>query len=300
MIDRLPGAVIFFQLILFFSSCEKPEGVYLDDIKTIKISNKIKIDMKVIIKDPVFNYSTYNDFLEYLTNSDRFLIVNQKDFEKTFSQDKVIISLRHDVDYNIKAAIKFAYFENKHEIRSTYFVLHTADYYGKTKENYFIRDPELINYLKMLQDNLYHEIGIHNDLVTLQVVYNLSSREFLHNELEWMRGNDIKIWGTSSHGSIYCYQYHYVNAYFWDDFPDQGGIFSNYNTVTRSGRVITIEKDSISSYDLSYYTESFSCDCFFSDSDIIHGRRWNMGMVDFDTIQPGKKVIILLHPEHWE
>jgi len=29
------------------------------------------------------------------------------------------------------------------------------------------------------------------------------------------------------------------------------------------------------------------------------GKRWHMGMVNLDTIPPGKKVVILLLSQHW-
>jgi len=291
---------VFPVLIIFFSGCEKPEETYIDNTRKIKISDNLSVDMKVVMDDPVFNYAEYYNFLKYLVSSDRFLLVQQKDFQKSNSDDKVIISLRHDVDYNIKAAIKFAYFENKLGIKSTYFILHTAKYYGETRENFFKRNDNLIHYLKALQDKFGHEVGFHNDLVTLQVVFGLSPRDFLRNELDWMRSNNITVWGTSSHGSEYCYVYHYSNAYFWKEVPFNGGMFYNYEFVPKTDKVVQIEKDSCSSYNLDYFAESFTCDYFFADSDMKNGKRWNMKMVNLDTIKPGKKVILLLHPEHWD
>jgi hypothetical protein len=292
----------FFLLILMFlfTDCEKEKLIYLDNVKSIEITKSIYVDNGFKIHDHVFNYITYNNFLNYLSSSDRFLIVQQKDLEKTTSKDKVIISLRHDVDDNINSAIKFAYLEKKYGIQSTYFILHTARYYGETKINSFKRNNDIIYYIEKVQNTFGHEIGWHNDLVTLQIVYNLDSREFLKNELMWLRGNNINILGSSSHGSGYCYTYHYTNAYFWKEYQTGNDIFFNFETVPKDGQLIQIEKDNYPNYNFEYETGLIKTDYFFADVINADGKRWHMGMVDLDTIQPGKKVVILLHPEHWD
>jgi len=288
--------------IIFFSDCKKEEDkiIYLDDVKSIKITDNISIDNGIKIHDPVFNYITYDKFLNHLSSSDRFLIVQQKDLEKTTSKDKIIISIRHDVDDNINSAVRFAYLEKKHGIKSTYFILHSAKYYGDTGVNYFKRDENIIYFMKKIQDSFGQEIGFHNDLVTLQVVYNLDSKKFLKNELEWLRSNDISILGSAYHGSEYCDIYHYVNAYFWTEYTTGGGAFYNFENVPKDGQLIHIEKDSYLNYNLEYESGLLKTDYFFADCFWPDGKRWNMGMVNFDTIQPGKKVVILLHPQHWD
>lgn len=288
--------------IVLFSNCKKEEDIiYTDETKKIKITNEINIDNGTRIHNPNVNLIKYEEFLKYLVNSNRFLIVTQKDFPTTTSADKVIISLRYDLDYNIKAAVRFAYREHKYGIKSTYYVLHTADYYGETKLNYFKRNDKIIHYLKIIQDSFGQEIGLHNDLVTLQVVYNLDSKLFLKNELEWLRENGINVYGTVEHGSKYCYTYRYINSYFWNhtNVAPNKVFFYNWEYVTKDGKKIKIEKDDLNSYDLKYDGNTLKPDYFFADCNRIKGKLWHMGMVNFDTIQPGKKVIILLHPQYW-
>jgi hypothetical protein len=292
--------LILFPLIF---SCQKEKvlKIYLDDVRNIDISDNISVDNGIMMHNPVFNFVTIDNFLSYLAMSDKFLLVEQKDFEKTNSTDKVIISLRHDIDDNINASMKFAYLEHKYGIHSTYFVLHTAKYYGETRKDYFKRNDNVKYYLKKIQDSFGHEIGWHNDLVTLQIVYDIDPREFLKNELFWLRSNGINIYGTTSHGSDYCYIYHYVNAYFWADVEgDSEGNFYNWEYVKKDYTTYKIEKDSLKNYNFEYEGVFLHSDYFFSDSDWPGGKRWNMQMVNLDTIKPGKKVIILLHPQHWD
>lgn len=298
---RKSNSVCFIIPVLFLFlviSCKDDKiRYYPESDRIIQVSENISVDNGFYLNNPTFNLFTYENFLSYLASSDHFTIVPLKDFESTNSIDKVVISLRYDMDENIDVALKFAYREKKYGIHSTYFVLHTADYYGKTTRGSFIRNENVVDYLKMMQNSYGEEIGFHNDLVTLQVVYGIPSKEFLKNELAYLRNNGINIVGTTYHGSQFCYKYKYYNAYFWKEYPNNGW---NYDSVTIRSNRIEIEKDSLSNYDLKYEGGLLKTDYFFTDVEHINGKRWNMNMVNFDTIKPGKKVIVLLHPALWE
>lgn len=299
--------LIVFLFVSVFSGCEKKEiPVYEieaipveNEEQFIKITDNIIIDNAVVVHDSIFNYNMYEKFLRYLASSDHFLIVPLRDFKNTTSKDKVVISLRHDVDNDIEPAVKFAYREHKYGIKTTYFILHSSKYYGETGDNYFKRDSNLIHYLKKIQNSYGHEIGFHNDLVTLQIVFNVNSKEFLKNELEWLRKNNIPIWGTTYHGSEYCYIYHYLNAYFWKEYWAGDNTFYNFENVLKDGKLLYFEKDYLANYKLIYEGGLLNEDYFFADCNFVNGKRWNLGMVNLDTIKHGKKVIILLHPTHW-
>jgi hypothetical protein len=302
MIEKMKN-IFFVVFIYFLLTCCKKENypVTYDEVRTIKISDKITIDNGTIMNDPVFNCNTYEQFLKYLVESDRFLIVPQKDFDKTTSNDKVVLSIRHDVDDNINAALKFAYRESKYGIKATYFILHTASYYGVTKREYFKRNDQIKDYLLTIQNTFDHEVGFHNDLVTLQVCYRISPKIFLKNELEWLRSNGLIITGTVAHGSPYCHIYHYLNSYFWEGVEkDPSGFFDNWETVIKGYETIVLEKDKMSNYGFDYEGYDLKCDYYFADDAFFKGKRWQMGMINWDTIKPGKKVILLLHPQHWD
>ncbi len=291
--------ILFISIYLFISCTKDSYLITYDSVRTIKVSDDIIIDNGVLVHDEIFNYNTYEQFIKYLVESNRFLIVPQKDFDSTNSTDKVVLSIRHDVDDNINSAIKMAYRESKYGITATYFILHTASYYGKTKEKYFKRNDNLIYYLIYLQNTFHQEIGFHNDLVTLQVVYNIDSRKFLKDELEFWRNNGIYMTGSVAHGSPYCYIYHYLNSYFWEG-AEEDPEFYEYNTVFKKNNLIPLEKDIMSNYALDYEGYNLKWDYYFTDGGSVNGKRWNMGMVNWDTIEPGKKVVILLHPQHWD
>lgn len=333
------GFYLISLVAIMLQGCEKQDDLLADNEKVIRIQNNIAISNVPNMHDPDLNLVKYENFLKYLTSSGRFLMVTQEEFERTSSTDKVVVSIRHDVDNNINGAIKLAYREHKYGIRATYYILHTARYYGETKKDYFRRNDVIINYLKKIQDDFGHEIAFHNDLVTLQVVYNIDPRPFLKTELEWMRSNGLRVSGTCTHGSSYCYIYHYLNTYFWITSPNYGHNFYNFeyiyrnapytaqqnpgqhnghgleipadaaiplsdepgNTILPPAEGIRIIKDDKSAYGITYDGDYLKTDYNFSDVRIMgNGKRWHMEVEDFSKIQPGKKVIILVHPQFWD
>ena len=156
--------IVFLVVILFIISCSKKEF-------NAEPSNT--------------NISQIDSFLQKISNSAKYIVVPLKDFDKTNSSNKVVIALRHDMDHDLRACLKMAYLEHKYHIRATFYVLHTASYYGITELNYFNRNDDVVNKLKNIQNKLGHEVGLHNDLVTLQVVYNLEPIDFLKTELSF-------------------------------------------------------------------------------------------------------------------
>jgi hypothetical protein len=289
--------ISFILINILLAGCKKDVPiVYTEVDRSITITDNISIDNGVQIHNQTFNLIEYDKFLNYLATSDHFLLVTLKDFNKTTSTDKVVLALRYDIDDNINAAVKFAYREHKYGIKSTYFVLHTGTYYGNFVGQSFKRNDNIVYYIKKIQDSFGHEIGFHNDLLTLQVVYGIEPKGYLKNELAFLRGNNVHILGTAYHGSPYCYTYKYSNAFFWMEWPNG----ENYVYAIKDNINIVLEKDSLKNYNLDYEAGLLNQDYFYSDANFVGENRWNMKMINLDTLKPGKKVIIMLHPQHWD
>jgi hypothetical protein len=289
---------------------ENPKIItFKDTDSTIYITDNIIIKDKGKVRDTLYSYSVFENFLKKLINSNRFLFVPLKDLNSTFSSDKVIISIRHDIDYDINSSVRFARREHDLGIRATYFILHTADYYskiGRTPDNYVKvtnsasqRNPHILPYIKKIQDEYDHEIGWHNDLVTLQVVYNIDAGKYLSDELKWLRQNNIKIEGTSSHGSEYCYKYHYLNAFFWQKFR-QDDFFYNNEYVMVNGKSIKIQKHELSDFDFKYDANLLSYNRVFADVFLVNNKQWHMRLEKWNELKPGDKVVIIIHPALWD
>lgn len=282
-----------------------------DTDTSIFISEDIIIKDKGKKLDSLFSYPVYLKFLQQLQNTNKFLFVPLSELNSTNSTTKTIIALRHDVDYDINSAMRFAKREHDLGIRATYFILHTADYYSempgiinrykKKFSDIIFRKSNVLEYLRKIQNEYDHEIGWHNDLLTLYAVYNIDPGDYLKEELGWLRGNKINITGTSSHGSEFCYLYHYVNSYLWKEvaFGDNS-FFYNYNSITVKNEVKPIKKYNLSDFGFEYEAGLFNVTAFYADVPGKNKKRWHPSMIDWNSFKPGDKVIILFHPSSWD
>lgn len=314
--NRFLGIII----VLFFCGCQEKEyldvphfgipGPWHDTDSTIFVSDDIVIKDKRKPGNSPFSYTAFQAFLEKLVSTGRFMFVPMNELSTAKSYDKVIISLRHDIDYDINSALRFARREYELGIRGTYFILHTADYYSRMPvEGTYYKDPhrkilrknEVLKYIKKIQNDYNQEIGWHNDMVTLKVVYNINPGEYLKQELSWLRNNGINITGTSSHGSQYCYIYHYVNFFFWKNYgPDRSNFFYNYDYVNINNQIVTIDKYNLSDFGLTYEAGLLANSLFLYDNFKSKNQRWHMDSVDWNSFKPGSKIIILFHPALWD
>jgi hypothetical protein len=250
--------------------------------------------------DTNFTYEKYAEFLSKISDTSKYVVLPLNDFRKYINNNKIVIGLRHDVDVDIDLAYKFSETESNLGFRSTYFILHTAPYYLANPNNMAIHSEKIIPVLKTMQNERHFEIGWHNDLVTLQAVYNIDPVSFLHKELAWLRSNGIDVYGTASHGSNYCYTYKYLNYYFFEEFTYPAvGQFVNNLTLPLNGKIVPMIKGKLSDFNLEYEAYFINNNKYFSDASIKSGIRWNLGMLDLNELQAGDRVIILIHPVHW-
>lgn len=254
------------------------------------------------VSEKRFLYAYYERFLSAISDLKRYQIVPLKDFRKTNPPDHIVISLRHDVDGDLQSAIEMAKIEHQHNIKSTFFILHTAPYYGVTKKGRAEHSEELIPELKKLQDEYGHEIGWHNDLVTLQCIYGIDPKQYLQKELCWLRSKGIKITGTASHGSIYCYKYKYHNSYFFSEFSEPIDEFPSTSVINIGQEHCIIAKASLAQFGLEYEAYHLDNGFYFSDSAFVKGGRlrWSPEGLHLEGFKVKDKVIILIHPEHWD
>ena len=250
--------------------------------------------------DTNFTFEKYAAFLRSVSDTSKYIVLPLDEFSHTENKKKIIIGLRHDLDNDLNHAFLFSDTEFKLGFRSTYYILHTAPYYLENPNNMTVHSQKILPVLKTMQNERHFEIGLHNDLVTLQAVYNIDPVQFLHNELSWLRSNGIKITGSASHGSPYCYTYKYLNFYFFEEctYPVVGQFVNNL-TLPLAGLNVPMKKGKLSDFGLNYEAYFLNNSKYFSDATITAGVRWNIGMLDPQRLQAGDRVIILLHPIHW-
>lgn len=218
-----------------------------------------------------FTYAEYGRFLDRLGGRDVVPL-------HEFAQGAGDLALRHDVDSRLDSALELARLEHDRGLRATYFILHTAAYWDES---------DLLPRVRRLHD-LGHEIGFHNDLLTLARVDGGDPRAALEGALARLRGAGIEVTGAAAHGSPWCHRLGFHNNYVfagWDEplpgFPS---------------RDVT-EKLDPAQFGLEYEAYHVPRDASFSDSNFVDGRRAHPAELE---LRPGGRTIVLVHPCHWD
>ena len=242
------------------------------------------------ITERTFTYARYEALLNALADESRFRVLPLCELASAVEPDRAVVSLRHDVDERLDRAADFARLEHERGLRATYYVLHTARYW---------RAPELVSTLVRMQDVLGHEIGWHNDLVTLECVLGGEARVTLASELERLRSAGLRIVGTSSHGSSSCYRYGFHNRYFFFQAPIPG--FPSVDVVHGPLGPKRVPRGTLEEFGFEYEAYRLDHQLYFSDASFdASGMRWHTDQLDLSMCTPGSRTIILTHPDHWD
>jgi hypothetical protein len=237
-----------------------------------------------------FLYGRYEAFLDRLAASPRVRVVPHVEFDATTTPG-VLVSLRHDVDDRLDAALAFARLEHERGLRATYFVLHTAPYYG----------PAAVEDIRALQERYGHEVGWHNDLVTIECVEGVDARAYLAVELARLRDAGIDVRGVASHGAYWGHVLGYDNTYFFSDFPEIRDGFPNRDAVVLDGVERRVPKGTLAEFGFEYDANHLNFDRFYSDARFsADGRRWTPDELDLDELPDGSRVVVLVHADHWD
>lgn len=217
-----------------------------------------------------FTYGEYERFLDRLGER---AVVPLRDFARGEGD----LALRHDVDDQLDSALELARREHDRGLRATYFVLHTASYYGRA---------DLSERLLELQA-LGHEVGWHNDLVTLALVQGVDPRAYLERELQRLRGAGLDVTGVAAHGSPWCHRRGFHNQYAFADLEQPiPGFPTRFEPI-----------GTLADFGFAYDAYHLGEDVYFSDSSFDTGRRTHPVAL---ALEPGKRTIVLTHPCHWD
>ena len=147
----------------------------------------------------------YFTYLKHIGHS-----VTLKEFDASLSES--VIAIRHDIDHNINLALEMAFWEKEMGYRSTFFLLHTADYWN---------DPNFIDKALQIQD-YGHEIGLHVNVLSEWMKGNVDSvYKELKRILDQLRQSGLNVFGISTHGDLFCYRKHFINYWCFSELkPD--------------------------------------------------------------------------------
>jgi hypothetical protein len=275
-------------LLLALSGCEKndmpvePESPYSATEKMIRAEYD---------RSAVFSWKDYHILMDKLCE-EKFTVLPLNEMRKHFDPSKVVIGLRHDMDFNAFRGLEMVNIERSYGIRSTYFVLATSEYYGKITQSGVTRNIGMDSLYKRISDR-GGEIGIHNDLLAVMIIYGLDPYLFNKNELDFYSSVGIQIHGTASHGSYIAK----VTATNYQIFSD----FAKKDSVEYNGQKYPLGIKSLADFGYEYEAYFINFNSYITDS----GGKWNdpegfQGILKkLDSAIPGDRIQILVHPDWW-
>jgi len=276
--------------LLMSSFCEKDTANELP----VTISPYVEIESTIRRKYDVyavFKWDQYTQLLDKLSQA-KFNVLPINEMRNTYDNSKVIVGLRHDVDFNPFKALEMAKTEKIYGIRATYYFLATAEYYGSINNSVMVHSPG-IEYLFKEIHNTGAEIGIHNDLLTVLILNNTDPFLFNKEELKFYKSLKIPIYGTAAHGSPLAKK----TVPNYEVFSD----FAKSDSVLYQGKKYPIGRHSLKQYGFKYEAYSINYGFYFSES----GGKWNdpegfAGILKkLESSKPGDRIQILVHPDWW-
>lgn len=274
-------------VITLFSFCE--DEIYEKNLppysameKTIREKNDSRAQ---------FYWDQYFELLTKLSE-DKFIVLPLNEMRKTFNESKVVVGLRHDVDFNPFKALEMANIEKSLGFHATYFLLATSEYAGSFNNSGFTR-AQGMEYLYKELHKTGAEIGIHNDLLAVMILYNIDPFWFNREELSFYRSLKIPIYGTASHGSEIAKET-VTNYQIFSDFAKK-------DSVTYKDKKYPLGLHSLKEFRFLYEAYFIKFNIYLSDS----GGKWNdpEGMAGImkklKSSVPGDRIQILVHPDWW-
>jgi hypothetical protein len=239
----------------------------------------------------VFQWSDYYLLMDKLSG-EKFTVLPINEMRQHYDPSKVVVGLRHDMDFNAFKGLEMADIEKSYGIRSTYYVLATSKYYGQLSHAGVIRNIGMDSLYKRIS-NRGAEIGIHNDLLTVMITYGINPFLFNSEELEFYNSIGIQIHGTASHGSPLA-RLTVPNYQIFSDFAIN-------DSVEYNGKKYPLGIKTLADFGFEYETYFIDFDIYLSDS----GGKWNdpenfAGILKkLDSSVPGDRIQILVHPDWW-
>lgn len=235
---------------------------------------------------------TWDDFialLDELKNTDRYVVCTGKDFLETFDSEKIVVYMRHDIDHDAATALRMAKEEHKRGLKSSYYILSTARYYGEQGETGLRRYASMDSLYREIQ-SLGHEIGIHNDLLSMIILWDIDPLEYQKQELAYYHEAGLPVVGVVSHGSAVVLNRKLNNTWIFSEFGKKG-VYDNNGVAVEYGKH--------SFKDFGFLYEGYRMGPMARTSDISGFKTGRELVEKMKTFQPGDRVSLLTHPIHW-
>jgi hypothetical protein len=207
-------------------------------------------------------------------------------------------TIRHDMDHDLENAVRFAEWEASRGIRATYYVLHRDWYWGgprAEKPSAFV--------LKALERiaSLGHEIGLHNNTVSIALATGIDPFAILDADLTALRRAGFDITGSVAHGDPMCHTAGYVNNEIFTECirPDRWAPDRAIEHVDTAGTPhrLQLRQRPMADFGLTHEANFIGHTRYLSDT----GGRWSQPFAAVDNIfeREGGFLQMLVHPVWW-
>jgi hypothetical protein len=276
--------ILILPALITISGCKK-DDVIEDNLQSIESHIRKSFDSRA-----TFTFAQYEDFLKVLSD-DKFIVLPLNKMRDSVNDSKVIIGLRHDIDVHPFKAVQLAELENTYGFKASYFILPTASYYGILSKKGLKRFYSMGEIYKRI-DSLGAEIGIHNDLITVMLQYNLNPFDFNLDDLAYFESIQIPIYGSAAHGGDIESKLHVVNYEIFSDFDDHPII--HYNGIDYSLGVHSLKE-----FGYLYEAYHIESNLYFSDNGGQLPGGFSGFIESLKNSKPGDRIQILTHPVWW-
>ena len=277
----LSGLLLFLPV----AGSEKTGGFLVDRNKSYQSIQKD--NQKFLAKyRSKFLWQDYLALIDELAQ-DRYLCVAGEDFNNTDAPDKVVVYFRHDMDIAPFHGLQMSGEEKKRNLRGSYYVLHSARYYGRKRPGAVERYAAMDQLYKEIHAN-GHEIGVHNDLFSMQLTNGIDPVKFQAAELAYYNSIQLPVTGTVCHGGV-INAWGLNNTWLFSDFKKKG-------EYKHKGKIYRYGERSVKDFGFDYEGYRLSCNVRLSDISKYDAA----GLLErLKACKPGDKVSLLLHPCHW-
>ena len=191
------------------------------------------------------------------------------------------IGVRHDVDNVIERAVEMAEWEQERGYRSTYFILHTAPYWG---------DKDLLRRSLDSIASAGHEIGFHINAITAAITTGRDPIAITEEAVAELRGYGHRIRGVVAHGDPACYEHRFVNDEIFTESPRP-----DWGEPERVVGGVKINPVSRTAFGFDYDPNWLSRGDYLSDS----GGVWSQSFDKVTERWPSGQLHMLIHPDWW-
>jgi len=256
-----------------------------DNTKTL-----VEIDAEDRPHRESYNRDDYRKLLTELSNP-RYEVLPLRDFDQhaDSTTDKVVVALRHDIDSHPLRALRMAELEKELGIRSTFFILHSANYYGTVKDGVMIRNGAVDKLAKQLND-MGFEIGIHRDLFNMMWKHQFEPRAFMNEEVAYYKTLGIPVVGSAAHGDQTTISRKLNEKWIYSDFGKTGA-------YVLEGKAYPYGEFPRKDFGVAYDAYLLKTNAYISD---IQRKSPEEMASTLAKLPPGSRVQILIHPEHWQ